>query len=103
MGLCDMCGKQLKCSVRIDGAFVCRRCAVDLRIEIDRLHTEGKPVDALKIAREIFHKIYSGGDFLIRDVPEELMNKALRRADVDGDSLRDLMVRALREYVEQSN
>lgn len=100
MGLCDMCGRQLKGSERMGGAIVCRLCAVDLRIAMDKLHAEGKPVHGLKIAREIFHKTYSGGDYLLRDVPEELINKALRRADVDGDSLRDLTVKALQAYVE---
>ncbi|GAI59055.1 unnamed protein product [marine sediment metagenome] len=100
MGLCDMCGKHLEGSEQIGGAIVCRLCGVDLRIEMDKLHAEGKPVNGLKIAREIFRKTYSGGDYLVRDVPAGLVNKALSRADKDGDSLRDLTVKAMQAYVE---
>jgi len=101
MGLCDMCGRRIEGGREIGGAIVCRLCGVDLRIEMDKLHAEGKPVDGLKIAREIFHENYLGGDYLIRDIPGELVNKALRRAEKDGDSLRDLTVKAMQAYLTE--
>jgi hypothetical protein len=30
-------------------------------------------MDGLKIAREIFRKTYTGGDYLIRDIPKRLV------------------------------
>ncbi|GAI94102.1 unnamed protein product, partial [marine sediment metagenome] len=71
MELCDMCGRRIEGRRKISGAIVCRICAVDLRIEMDKLHAEGKPVDGLKIAREIFRRTYTYGDYLIRDIPAE--------------------------------
>jgi hypothetical protein len=40
------------------------------------------------------------GDYLLRDVPEDLWQKAKHRAVDDGDSLRDLVLKALHSYLK---
>jgi hypothetical protein len=94
-----MCGRRSEDGLMISGAIVCGTCVGELQIVIEKRRAEGKPVEGVKIDREGFHKTYSGIDYLIRDVPAELINKALRRADVDGDSLRDLTVKAMKAYL----
>ncbi len=56
-------------------------------------------MDGLKISVAIVHRTSKGGEYVIQDIPEELVNKALRRADKDGDSLRDLTVKAMQAYL----
>ena len=99
MGLCEMCGRRIGVGLLIDGDIVCGTCFGELQIEIEKRRAEGKPVEGVKIDREGFNKTYSGVDYLIRDIPEELVNKALRRADKDGDSLRDVTVKAMQAYL----
>ena len=100
MELCDMCGKPLKGGTTMGGAFVCRICSVDLRGEMDKLFAKGKPVHGLKIARQIYRETYVGGNYLFRDIPDDLWNKAKHRAVDDGDSLRDLILKALYTYLK---
>ena len=99
MGLCDMCGRSIEGTMQIgDGKIVreifivCRNCFGDLQIVREKRRAEARAEDGL-------NKIYTGRDYLIRDIPEELVNKALRRADKDGDCLRDLTVKAMQAYL----
>jgi hypothetical protein len=81
------------------GASLCSSCAEDVRIEIDRLRAEGKPVNAMGIARKIFRETHSAGGYLLRDIPEDLWTAAKHKAVDEGLSLRDLLLKALREYI----
>ena len=38
--------------------------------------------------------------YLLRDIPEELWNRAKHRAIDDGDSLRDLILKAVESYLK---
>ena len=97
--LCDMCGKPLQGGTSMDGAIVCRDCAPDLRTEIDALHAEGKPVDALKICRRVFRETHSAGTYLLRDIPDKLWQRAKHRAVDEKLSLRDLILHAVEKYL----
>ncbi len=99
MGLCVMCGRRIESGMQFDGASVCVTCFEELQTVREMLRAGRREVGGLKIAWEILHKTYSGGDLVIRDIPEGLVNKALRRADKDGESLRDLTVKAMQAYV----
>ena len=98
MRLCDACGSP-KVGVSIGGASLCRTCAEDVRVEIDQLRAQGKPVNALGIARRIFRETHSAGSYLIRDFPAELKTRAQHRALDEGCSLRDLILKALESYL----
>jgi hypothetical protein len=67
--------------------------------EIERLRAEGKPTDALTIARQIFRETHSAGSYLLRDIPAELWTAAKHRAVDEGLSLRGLILTALQEYI----
>lgn len=99
-GLCEACGKPVVGGVSIGGTLLCLPCAEDVRTEIDRLRAEGKPVNAMGIARKIFRETHSAGGYLLRDIPEELWNQAKHKAVDEGLSLRDLLLKALREYLK---
>jgi hypothetical protein len=99
MSNCDACGKSLQGGVGIGGAMLCRTCAEDVRQEVDQLHAEGKPVNALGIARRIFREQHSAGGYLLRDIPQDLWTQAKHAAIDKGLSLRDLILDAVRAYL----
>lgn len=100
MNFCQACGKPIKGGVSIGGILLDRGCAVDVRTEIDQLREAGKPVNAMQIARRLFRETHSAGNYLLRDIPEELWGRAKHRAVDDGDSLRDLILKSLIAYLE---
>ena len=84
------------------GATICRRCEPDVTAEINRLRTEGKLVSAIAIARSIFRETYSAGNYLLRDIPEELWVAAKHKAVDENLNLRELILKALQEYVDKA-
>ena len=83
------------------GATVCRSCEPDVKAEIDRLQAAGEPVNAIAVARSIFRETYSAGNYLLRDIPEELWIAAKHEAIDKGMNLRELILDAVREYVSK--
>jgi hypothetical protein len=83
------------------GATVCRSCEPDVTAEINRLQAAGESVSAIAVARKMFREKYSAGNYLLRDIPEELWTAAKHKA-VDKDmDLRELILDAVREYVSK--
>jgi len=101
MKTCDACGKPLKGGISMGGALVCLKCEPDILAEINRLQTEGKPVSAIAIARKMFRETYSAGNYLLRDIPEDLWNQAKHKAIDKGMDLRELILDAIREYISK--
>jgi hypothetical protein len=81
------------------GTLLCRQCEPQISAEIEKLRALGKPVNVAHIAHRIYKETHSGGNYLLRDVPEDLWQKAKHRAVDDGDSLRDLVLKALYAYL----
>lgn len=81
------------------GATICSQCDPDIRAEMDRLRAEGKPVNVMHIARQRFREEYSAGNYLLRDIPKDLWTRSKHRAVDDGDSLRDIVLKALDSYL----
>lgn len=99
MNLCDACGKPLKGGIGMGAAMLCRDCEPEIRAEMDQLRAAGKPVNVLHIAKRIYRETHSGGNYLLRDLPEDLWQRVKHRAVDDGDSLRDLILKALHAYL----
>lgn len=97
---CDACGKDIKGGVGIGGALLCRPCSEDVKIEIDRIRAEGKQVNALGIARKMYRETHSTGDYQLRDIPKELWDKAKHKAVDEGISVRDVVLKALKAYLD---
>ncbi len=101
MRTCDACGKPVVGGISMGGALICRECEPDIKSEIDRLHAEGKPVSVIAIARNIFRETHSAGNYLLRDIPDELWIAAKHKAVDKGMVLRELILDAVREYVSK--
>ena len=97
---CQACGKPVSGGITMGGVLLCRPCAADIEVEISQLRAEGKPVNVMNIARRIFRKTYSAGNYLLRDIPEELWNQAKHKAVDEGLSLRELILKALQDYLK---
>ena len=82
------------------GTLLCHQCEPEISAGIQSLRSEGKPVNVAHIAHRIYKETHSGGNYLLRDVPEDLWQKAKHRAVDDGDSLRDLVLKALYAYLK---
>ena len=98
MNLCSACGSP-KAIIGIGGAILCNDCEPEIRVEMDALRAAGKPVNVLHIAKRIYRETHSDGNYLLRDVPTALWDKAKHRAVDDGDSLRNLVLKALISYL----
>ena len=101
MRTCDACGKPLKGGVSMGGALLCRKCEPDVKAEIERIQAEGKPVSAIAIARKMFRETYSAGNYLLRDIPEDLWIAAKHKAVDKGMNLRELILDAVWEYISK--
>ena len=99
MRMCDACGKHIVSGTGVGRAILCRTCLPDVMGEIERLREEGKPTDALTIARRIFRETHSVGAYLLRDIPAELWLAAKHRAVDEKLNLRELILKALQEYL----
>lgn len=100
MKLCDACGSP-NANIGMGGAMICRQCDPEIRAEMDKLRSEGKPVNVMHVAKRLFRETqHDGGNYLLRDVPEELWQRAKHRAVDDGNSLRDLVLLAITKYLE---
>ena len=103
MSNCAACGNEIKGGIGLGGVLLCRNtCAEDVRREMEGLRAEGKSVSAPAIAREMYRKSHPEvGDYLMRAVPQELWASAKHRAIDEGITLRELLLRALQQYLGQ--
>ncbi len=101
MRTCDACGKPVVGGISIGRAMICRSCEPDVKAEIDRLQAAGEAVSVIAIARKMFRETYSAGNYLLRDIPEELWSQAKHKAIDKGMDLRELILDAVREYVSK--
>ena len=100
MSTCTVCQKEIPGGVIIGGIIVCRQCEPELISRIDKARASGQSrVSAAGIAREIYSEQFAGSDYLLRTPPRELMDAVKHRAVDDGDSIREIIIKALRAYV----
>ncbi len=98
--MCEACGSP-KVAGSMGAVYLCRRCQVDIEAETRRLHAEGKTVNVMHIARRIYREQYAGGDYLLRDIPRELWERAQARSAEERASLREIILIALRDFLEK--
>jgi len=96
---CDACGKLITGGTGAGRAILCRTCFPDVMAEVERLREEGKPTDALTIARQIFRENHSVGSYMLQDIPEQLWITAKYKAVDEGLTMRELILKALHEYI----
>ena len=101
MRTCAACGKFVVGGIVMGGTRICRTCDVKVREEIDRLHAEGKPVNVASIAQRMLRE-NSVPAYPLRNIPKELWDAAKHRVIEENlDSLRELILKVLQEYLEK--
>jgi hypothetical protein len=98
---CAACGKKAIGGISMGGTLLCRECAADVEIEIERLRAEGKQVNVAIIARKMFRESCVLGGYLLRDIPQNLWDRAKHKAIDKGLSLRELILQAVREFIDR--
>lgn len=84
------------------GVLLCREHAEDVRIEIDRLRAEGKPVSVVGIARRMYREAVGGtSNYLLKDFPGSLKERAKLRAVRDDTDVRQLMLIGLERELDR--
>lgn len=101
MKTCAACGKFVTSGIIMGGMLLCRACEPAIKEEVDRLHAEGKPVSVASIARKMLRE-NSIPAYPLRNIPKEIWDTAKHRVIEENlDSLRELILKVLQEYLEK--
>jgi hypothetical protein len=98
---CAACGTTQNVYGSLGGVLLCRDHYTDISAQVEALHAEGKQVNVAGIARQMFRDQFSTGDYILRDIPSDLWDKAKHRAIDDGVSLRELILQSVEKYLEK--
>lgn len=101
--ICAACGQEVKGGVGMGGVILCRTtCAEDVRVEMERLRAEGKPVSVPGIARRMYREAVGGtSNYLLKDFPGSLKERAKLRAVRDDTDVRQLMLIGLERELDR--
>jgi hypothetical protein len=97
---CAACGQEVIGEIVMGSTLLCRQCEPDVNIEVERLRAEDKPVNVAHIARRMYRERVSTSEYLLRDIPEELWDRVRHRAIDDKCSQREVVIAALRHYLQ---
>lgn len=95
---CEACGKQ-KVYGQLGGVTLCKEHYTDINETAQKALSQGKQVNIMGIARKMYREQYSTGNYILRDIPQELLDKAKHRAIDEGVSLREIILLALEKYL----
>jgi len=101
MKKCEACGTTKNINGSLGGVLLCKEHFADISAEVDRLHAEGKQVNVAGIARRMFREQFSTGNYILRDIPQELWDGAKHRAIDEGVSLREIVLNAIQAYLDK--
>jgi len=101
MKLCEACGKPHNGNLYIGNAKLCESCIDDVEREVKKLRDAGKPVNSVQVARTIFRESYCSGNYLLRDIPQDLWKRAWHRVVDDDSCIRELIILALEKYLKE--
>lgn len=99
MRKCEACGTTKNIYGALGGTMLCKDHYLDISAQIETLRADGKQVNVAGMARQMFREQFSTSNYLLRDIPQEIWDKAKHRAVDDGVSLRELVLTAVKEYV----
>lgn len=99
MKTCAACATTTGPFMGIGGCLICAKCEPEIHAKITELRENGKPVNVRHIAHALFKENHSAGNYLLRDIPENIWNKAQQESANSGKSLRDIILESLREYL----
>jgi hypothetical protein len=96
---CEACGTTKNVYGSLGGVLLCKEHYADISAQVEALRAEGKQVNVMGIARQMFRVQFSTGNYILRDIPSELWERAKRKAFADGVSLREVVLQALDQYL----
>lgn len=99
MRQCEACGTTQNLGGSLGGVLLCRAHMADILVEVEAIRANGKQVNVAGIARRMYRDTNGANTYLLRDVPDDLMTAAKRKAFEQGISLRELILDALRAYL----
>lgn len=102
MKKCEACGTTKNVYGSLGGVMLCKEHYADIVAKVDAIRAEGGQVNVMGIARQMFREQYSTGDYILRDIPKELWDRAKHRAVDEGVSLRELILMAVGEYLDKT-
>jgi hypothetical protein len=100
MRKCEACGTTKNVYGALGGVLLCKEHYADILAEVEATRARGKQVNVTGIARRMFREQYSTGNYILRDIPQELWDSAKQRAFADGISLRELILTAIEGYLD---
>lgn len=100
MKTCAACGSTKRLT-SLGGTLLCVDHYHDLSAKAQELHAEGNTVDVGKMAREMFRAQFSAGAYLLKDIPAELWDEAKHKSIDTGETLREMLLAGLREYLDK--
>lgn len=92
---CDGCGRPTPAAIGIGRAWACPVCHPVIQEEIETARAAGRQVNAMGVARRMYRERHNTGDFLIRDIPREILQQLKIKAASEGVTVRDLVIRAV--------
>ena len=96
---CEACGTTQNLG-SLGGVLLCRAHMADIQAGVEALRADGKQVNVMGIARRMYRETNGANTYLLRDIPDNLTVSAKRRALEQGISLRELILDALRAYLD---
>jgi len=96
---CQVCGKAAQ--ITIGGVALCAPHAEDVNAEIEIQRAGGKNmINAAGIARQFYRELHGASNYLMRDIPADLMANLKIRAARDGSTIREILIDAAKKYLE---
>jgi hypothetical protein len=96
---CEACGTTQNIGGILGGVTLCKPHYANIQVEVQELRAQGKQVNIAGIARKMYREQHSTSNYILRDVPSNLWNKAKHKAIDDGVSLREIVLIALEKYL----
>ena len=97
---CKACGAKDICKA-IDGVKLCHNCYSKMQDKVIEVTNSGEGIDILKIAAEMYRENKKVGSYLLRDIPNDLWDKAKHEAVNRGVSLREMLITALSDSLKK--
>jgi hypothetical protein len=102
MKKCEACGTTKNIYGSLGGVMLCKEHYADISAQVEAIRAVGSQVNVMGIARQMFREQFSTGDYVLRDIPKELWDRAKQKAFKDGISLRELILTAIQEYLDKT-
>lgn len=96
---CDACGTTKHIHGSLGGAVLCKAHYQDILTEVEQLRAQDKQVNVMGIARRIYREINNTGNYILRDIPKDLLDAIKIKGAKTGQSMREIIIDAIQTYL----